>query len=96
MEFLPCVDLKTLWEITGIRWKVNESKENNSRVCPWCNSTKLDLYNFNKWFNSKPYGSDNVFGINLESTFICILHAKLRITEKILKKMLNGSIKTVF
>lgn len=63
------------------RWKLHSNTQ-DEKFCPLCDATKGDRDDFDKWSKELNFAK-TIFG---DITIVpCILHAKIRITEKLMK-----------
>jgi hypothetical protein len=83
MLFLAIVDF--------IRWKLNSKCDD--KFCPFCEACKSERHIFNKWKTGDKVFSfvKTCFGSNIVMV-PCLLHAKIRVTEKLLKLALERAI----
>ncbi len=67
------------------RWKLH-SNGDNDKFCPFCEATKETQDDFDQWSKQLQFAT-TMFG---DITIVpCILHAKIRVTEKLMKLALS-------
>ena len=77
------------------RWKLGNSSDD--KFCPKCNAKKSERHLFDAHLSQMVDDLDNLFPcIKNENIIICLLHAKLRITEKLIRLAIQTTIESSY
>jgi len=77
--------LKTLWLLTDTSYSIHRD---DCATCPFCGATKSEIRKSNDTPTVFRTFLDNVFSIPTEDIVFCMLHARIRITGKLLERTL--------
>lgn len=67
------------------RWKLHSNSNENEKFCPFCEAIQDNRDDFNQWSCDEKlqFATTELFG---DITIVpCVLHAKIRVTEKLMK-----------
>lgn len=94
VHFVGCFDLKTLWSLLGMSVAALTDFNDTTCFCPWCNVTNRASDKGccrpgkHRKLTHEDHLSSLLLGIlPLKYVFFCCLHAKMRITEMLLRRL---------
>ena len=88
VDWYQSMDLKSFWAQHNLTYNCNAG------YCCWCKCTSQNHKNFADWMGVQDPGrGPGVLPIPLNRTVFCVLHAKMRVCDKLMKLLATEAVK---